>query len=284
MRRTGTTFATVFALLLTGLLFLCAMLYFKQEELLFFPSKLPADHVFRFNSNFEERFITTPDGHNLHGILFRADSPEGLIFYLHGNAGGLDSWGELAQTYTNLNYDVFMLDYRGYGKSQGKISSEKQFHDDVQLAYDHVKKEYPEEKIVVLGYSLGTGTAARLAAENNPKMLILQAPYYSIVDMAKRLYPMIPAAIIKYKFMTHEFVEKTAAPIILIHGDQDEVIYPGSSHKLKEHLKPGDQLIILEGQLHNGFTENPEYLEFLQQLLAPDRQNSNSGSLHLEEG
>jgi len=243
------------------------MLTLNQEELIFFPTKLPANHVFRFNSTFQERFIKTPDGHRLHGLLFKADTSAGLIFYLHGNAGDLDSWGEIAATYTNLNYDIFMLDYRGYGKSEGNISSEKQFHEDVQLAYDHVKKDYPEEKIVVLGYSIGTGTAARLAAYNQPKMLILQSPYYSLIDLAQKLYPMVPSAIIKYKFKTHEYVEKTKAPVVLIHGDKDEVIYYGSSLKLKTHLKPQDQLITLPGQPHNGFTENPEYLEVLQEIL-----------------
>ena len=164
-----------------------AMLTLNQEELIFFPTKLPANHVFRFNSTFQERYIKTPDGHRLHGLLFKADSSAGIIFYLHGNAGDLDSWGEIASTYTKLNYDIFMLDYRGYGKSEGNISSEQQFHEDVQLAYDHVKKDYPEEKIVVLGYSIGTGTAARLAAFNHPKMLILQSPYYSLIDLARTL-------------------------------------------------------------------------------------------------
>jgi len=278
-----TTFLSVFTLFIAGLLILCTMLYLNQEELIFFPTKLPANHQFRFNADFQERYFSTPDGHKLHGLLFKADTSNGLIFYLHGNAGGLDSWGELASTYTGLNYDVFMLDYRGYGKSEGHITSEKQFHEDVQLAYDHLKKEYPEKQIVILGYSIGTGTAARLAAHNEPGMLILQSPYYSLVDLAQKLYPMVPAAIIKYKFKTHEYVEKTAAPIVLIHGDKDEVIYPGSSLKLKEHLKPEDKLYMLENQLHNGFTENPEYVKLLQNLLHPSLKN-NSGNLQPEEG
>lgn len=267
MRLLRKTFIWTFTVFTVLLLTICAMLYLNQEELIFFPTKLPANHTFTFNADFQERYISTPDGSNLHGLLFKADSSEGLIFYLHGNAGALDSWGEIAGTYTNLNYDVFMIDYRGYGKSEGRISSEKQFHDDVQAAYDHIKKEYPEEKIVVLGYSIGTGTAARLASENKPKMLILQSPYYSLIDLAQKLYPMVPSAIIKYKFKTHDYVEKTAAPIVLIHGDQDEVIYYGSSLKLQQHLKPADQLITLKGQLHNGFTENPEYLEALRKVL-----------------
>lgn len=266
------TFFSAFAVLGGGVLTLTAMLYFNQEELIFFPTKLPANYVFRFNTTFQERYIPTPDGQKLHGLLFKAEAPKGLIFYLHGNAGGLETWGDIAETYTRLQYDIFMLDYRGYGKSEGRISSEKQFHEDVQAAYDQVKTEYAESNIVVLGYSIGTGTAARLAAFNQPRLLILQSPYYSLVDLAQKLYPMVPAAIIKYKFLTHEYVEKTHAPVVLIHGDKDEVIYYGSSLKLKAHLKPDDQLITLPGQLHSGFTQNPEYLQVLQQLLANPQQ------------
>ena len=271
------TFLYFFSVFTAGLLLLCTMLYFNQEELIFFPTKLPADYVFTFNADFQERYIISYDGTDLHGLLFKTEAPKGLIFYLHGNTGALDSWGQIAGTYTALGYDVFMMDYRGYGKSKGRISSEKQFHDDVQAAYDQLKKEYPEEKITVLGYSIGTGTAARLAAENTPRMLILQAPYYSLIDLAQRLYPMVPAAIIKYKFKTHEYAEKIKSPVVLIHGDRDETIYYESSIKLKQHLKPNDTLIILPGQPHNGFTENPEYLKALEHVL-------NSGKFHNAPG
>ncbi|KAA9324994.1 alpha/beta hydrolase [Adhaeribacter soli] len=243
------------------------MLFFQQESLIFFPSKLPPDHAFHFRESFQERYITAPDGIKLHGLLFPVEASKGLIFYLHGNAGSVEEWGSVASIYTNLGYDVFMLDYRGYGKSGGKISSEQQFYDDVQAAYDLMKQEYPEEKIIVLGYSIGTAAAARTAALNKPQMLILQAPYYSLTDLGKNLYPIIPSAILKYKFKTYEFVEKTAAPIVIFHGDQDEVIYYGSSLKLQKHLKPTDQLNTLKGQSHNGMTENPDYLAAIRKLL-----------------
>ena len=95
-----------------------------------------------------------------------------------------------------------MIDYRGYGKSQGHINSEQQFLEDVQLAYDFVKKRYPENKIIVLGYSIGTGAAANVTANNHPCLLILQAPYYSLTDMMRHKYSIIPTFILKYKFET----------------------------------------------------------------------------------
>jgi uncharacterized protein len=72
----------------------------------------------------------------LNGLLFKADSSKGVIFYLHGNAGNIGSWGNVATTYTKLNYDVFIIDYRGYGKSEGKINGQEQLFNDNEAAYN----------------------------------------------------------------------------------------------------------------------------------------------------
>jgi len=130
---------------------ICALLFFFQEKLIFFPQKIERSYKFSFDQNFEEIDIKTKDNNLLNGILFKAVRSNGLIFYLHGNAGSLNSWDNVAKTYTDLNYDVFMLDYRGYGKSEGSISGQNQIFQDVQTAYDHLKNKYPEANINVLG-------------------------------------------------------------------------------------------------------------------------------------
>jgi uncharacterized protein len=256
-------------LIILGLLYIviCGTLYFIQEKLIFFPQKLAADYRFGFNQPFEEVIMPTNDKSRLHGLLFKADSSKGLIFYLHGNGGALDSWGEVARTYTALNYDVFLLDYRGYGKSEGAIYGQKQFFDDVQTAYDSLQRRYAEDRIVVLGYSIGTGAATKLASVNNPKLLILQAPYYSLSDMMRHTYPVIPTFILKYKFETNKYLQTCKMPVVIFHGDADEVIYYGSSLKLKTLFKKQDTLITLPGQIHNGITENALYRRELQRIL-----------------
>lgn len=174
---------------------LCGLLYFFQEKLIFFPQKLNKNYQFQFEQKFEELNIKATDGKLLNGLLFKAESSKGLIFYLHGNAGDLSSWGDVAKTYTDLNYDVFIFDYRSYGKSEGQINGQNQMFEDNQTAYDELKKKYSEEKIIVLGYSIGTGLASKLASTNNPKLLILQAPYYNLTDMMKQKFSLIPTFI-----------------------------------------------------------------------------------------
>lgn len=246
---------------------ICALLYFFQERMIFFPEKLEKDYVFSFNQKFEEINVKAGDGALINGLLFKADSSKGLIFYLHGNAGSLRSWGRVAAAYTGMNYDVFILDYRGYGKSEGTISSEEQFYGDVQCAYDEIKKRYSEGDIIVIGYSIGSAPAAKLASTNNPAMLILQAPFYNMWDIVKQRLPVIPPFLLKYKFPVNEFVKNSKMQVIIFHGDRDEVIYYGSSLKLKNEFKPQDTLITLSGQTHNGMTDNPDYLTAVRKIL-----------------
>lgn len=242
-------------------------LFFFQEKMIFFPEKLEKDFKFSFTEKFEEINIQAKDNKMLHGLLFKADTSKGLIFYLHGNAGSVNSWGDVAKTYTRLNYDVFILDYRGYGKSEGAINGQQQFFEDVQSAYDEMKKRYQESKMIVLGYSIGTGPATYITSTNHPRLLILQAPYYSLVDMMKHTYPIVPTFLLKYRFETNKYIKDCKMPVIIFHGDQDEVIYYNSSIKLKALLKNSDTLITLKGQGHNGITDNPDYVDAMKYIL-----------------
>lgn len=245
----------------------CICLYFLQERMIFNPEKLDDNHQFDFEGDFEEVRIQAADGISLHGLLFKAPMSKGVILYLHGNSGTVNDYGKKAKHYTELGQDLFILDYRGYGKSEGEILSEKQFYGDVQLAYDKLKELYDENDITVIGYSVGSASAAMLAANNNPKQLILKAPYYSIVDMTDRRYPMVPTYLLKYKFRTNRFLKKTTCPITIFHGNQDDVIYYGASVRLSKRLKPTDQFITLDGQNHGDLEANTEYLKSLAKLF-----------------
>jgi pimeloyl-ACP methyl ester carboxylesterase len=248
----------------------CSFLYFKQESLLFYPEKLPADYQFRFPGQYREYPITAPDGTQLSGLLFTTPSPKGLVFFLHGNGGSLAGWGGVAANYTQLGYDVFLLDYRGYGKSQGRISSQAQLFGDVEAAYNQLKNLYSEDKIVIAGYSVGTGPAAWLAARHQPRQLLLHAPYYSMADMAAhtiRLWPILPRWLLRYPLATNEYVPRVSAPVVLFHGDRDEVIPYQSSERLRVLLKPGDQLVPIRGGGHNGLLAQLQYQRIIRSLL-----------------
>ena len=96
------------------------------------------------------------------------------MFFLHGNGGAIHDWGQGAELYTANDYDVFYLDYRGYGKSDGKIMSENQLIADAQIAYNYLKERYLEKGIIVSGTSMGTGIAVQIAAQNKPQKLFFK--------------------------------------------------------------------------------------------------------------
>jgi len=246
---------------------LCVGLYFFQEHLIFFPQKLDRTHEFYFTEDFEEFTFRTSDGVFLNGLLFKSDSSKGLIFYLHGNAGSLSSWGNVSSAYLALHYDVFILDYRGYGKSEGTISSQNQLFQDNQMIYDVLKKKYQEKDIIILGYSIGTGLASKLASDNSPRKLILQAPYYSLTDMMRQRFSLISTFILKYKFATNEYLKNCKMPIVIFHGDRDDVIHNDASLRLKAQFNNSIKLVILKGQGHNGMTENKAYKQELRKVL-----------------
>lgn len=247
---------------------LCGLMFIKQEKLIFPGTQLPSGFLFHFDQKFEEIYIKAKDGIKLHGILFQTNRPpKGLVFYLHGNGGCVDSWGGVASTYTQLGYDLFILDYRGYGKSEGNISSETQLHNDVQAAYNHLRTLYTEDKIVVLGYSIGSGLAVKLAGNNQPQQLILLAPYHSLKALVKEKVSFVPSFILKYPLESYKNIRSVKAPIHIFHGDHDEVIPYSCSLALQKEFNAKDQLITLRGQSHNGIDMNLDYIINLQDLL-----------------
>lgn len=256
-------------LLIIGALYiiLCVFFYFFQEKLIFYPKKLNENYTFSFNQDFEEINLKTEDGTILSGLLFKGTESKGLIFYLHGNAGALDSWGQIAPYYTDLGYDIFFLDYRGFGKSGGTIKSQMQLFDDAQRAYNEMKEQHDEDNIIIIGFSIGTGIASKIASENKPHMLILEAPYYSLTNLIQDICPIIPSFAIKYKLENYNYISQCKMPVIIFHGDKDIIIDHKNSDKLKTVLKGTDTIITLRGEGHNTITENKEYQKEISEIL-----------------
>ncbi len=260
---------TFFSILLFLYLLISTLLYIFQEKVIFYPQSVAKDYRFDHYPGSAERFVKMKDGTKLHALQFKVDDPRGLVFYLHGNAGSLVGWGSVAETFLAHNYDVFIPDYRGFGKSEGTIKSEAQLHSDIQTLYSVLKEEYSENKMIVLGHSIGAGMAARLAAENDFKLLILQASPYSLPDLAKNitLFKFFPSFLLRYKFRTGKHIESANMPVVVLHGEKDEIVYYGSALKIQQHFKPSDTLIKLEGLGHNNFLDTDQYRREILKVL-----------------
>jgi len=242
-------------------------LYFFQEKILFLPTVLEQDYQYQFNSNFEELFLKPEENVTINALHFKVENPKGVLLYFHGNAGDLSRWGTIAQYYVDKDYDVLIMDYRTYGKSLGKLS-EKGFYNDAQYCYDYLLKQYSENKITVYGRSLGTGIASYIASKNNPKQLILETPYYSILDVAKYRFPMFPVKmLLRYHFPTYQYLPNSSCPITIIHGTDDNLVPYASGKKLGELGLDNLDFITVEGAGHNNLIEFDDYHKTIKSIL-----------------
>ncbi|MGH1336377.1 MAG: alpha/beta hydrolase [Aureispira sp.] len=249
-----------------GYVLICLLTYWWQERLLFHPTVLAKDFVFSFDTNFEERYLEVAPDVALHALHFKAESPKGLVFYVHGNAGSLQDWGGLGGFYLEQGYDLLMFDYRGFGKSPGHIHSEQQFFDDVKAVYEWAKEQYAEEQIIIQGFSIGTATATKLAAENNPQQLVLKAPYYSMTSLVKSKVPFLPKMLLKYPFKTINYLQQVTCPVTIFHGTRDELIPHSNAERLKKDV-PSVNLWLIEDCLHNDIPYTSIYKEKMKTIL-----------------
>ena len=241
-------------------------LYFFQEKLMFFPSTLEHNYQYDFDYPFEELFLKTNKDATINALHFKTEKPKGVILYFHGNAGDLSRWGKITQYFVERHYDVLVMDYRTYGKSVGKLS-EDAMYSDAQYCYDYLLKHYPEKEITLYGRSLGTGIASYLAAKNKAKQLILETPYYSILDVAKHRFPMFPVKqLLKYRFPTFQYLPKVECPITIIHGTADNVV-PFSSGKKLSTLNTDVDFVVVEGGGHNNLVEFDDYHKAIDKAL-----------------
>jgi len=256
--------------LFISLLYVIAMtfLYFNQEKFYFHPKTLATNYQYHFDTEFEEIDIPVDKNNTINSLLFKSKNSKGVILYLHGNAGALHDWGLRAPLYTNNNYDILFVDYRGFGKNKNQLKSEEMLHNDMQYAYDFLKTRYKENDILVLGFSIGSGLAANLAANNNPKGLILEAPYYSFKSLVHEIAPIVPSFLIEYKIPTYKFIEKVRCPITIFHGKDDQLITPeGNSIQLKELSPDNIDLYLIDNCNHNGIYRSEYYHQKLPSIL-----------------
>ncbi|MBM3202000.1 MAG: alpha/beta hydrolase, partial [Chlamydiae bacterium] len=250
--------------------------YLSQDIHILRSTPLAISHQYVWNTPFDEIFIKAPNGDEVNGVLFHSPSPaKGVILYLHGRGNNLgDFWGFRIQDYVNYGYDVFSIDYRGFGKSKG-IITENTLLEDSDLAYNFLLERYSEKDIVVYGQSLGTGFATYVASKHNPKALVLEAPYYNMIEMAKNAKPYLPNFVLKlmlkYHLRTDLWIKEVSCPIHIFHGTKDRIIPYSSGQKLYQLVEDKATFYTLEGWGHDGMMCHKDYILSMQQILETSR-------------
>jgi hypothetical protein len=193
--------------------------------------------------------------------------PKGLILYFHGNSRSIKGWAKYARDFFRYQYDVVLVDYRGFGKSTGK-RSEKRMLADMQFVYETLAVNYPEDHLIVYGRSMGSGFATKIASDNKPRYLILDAPYYNFKKVAERLMPILPHRwLLRYHLRTDRWIRDVQCHTYIIHGTRDWLIPIRHSEALQRKDPQRITLIRIHGGGHNNLPSFPEYHNFVRDIL-----------------
>ena len=243
-----------------------------QNRFLFHPTPLPADYTFAFKDSFTEQqlyYDNTTTFNIVKFILPKEVIKKGLVIYFHGNMDNITHYATYASNFTKNGYEIWMMDYPGFGKSTGELSENMLYTEALQVYKMARGAGYTADSIIIYGKSLGTGIAAQLASVRDCKRLILECPYYSIENLASHYGWMYPAAwFMNYKIPTNEYLKKVTAPITIFHGTDDGTIPFSNSEKIKsESFKNGDELITVEGADHNNLYDFDKVKKSLDSLL-----------------
>ncbi len=244
------------------------LFYFFQERLIFLNGKkLTKDFNYQFTAPFTEVNLKTADGQTLNAVHFTLEKPKGVILFFHGNKGNLTRWGTIVPYLLAYNYEVFVMDYRGYGKSTGAFN-EANMYTDALLAYEHVKQQYTEDQIVVYGRSLGSTFAAHVASKNSPKHVVLEAPFYSLKQATQYYFFLSPTFLLRYQFETCKDLPKVSSPLTIFHGDADRTTsFEESKNLFQTATTSSKEFVRIEGGTHHNVTNFKMYKEKLAKLL-----------------
>ena len=250
-----------------AIVLLPVLIYFFQERFIFKPEKLKQDFQFKYDIPFREYFFDVEPGVRINGLHFFREQPKGLILYFHGNTRSIKGWAKYAKDFYRYDYDVVLIDYRGFGKSTGK-RSEKEMLSDMQFVYDRLKEQYGEAHLIVYGRSMGSGFATKLASDNLPRYLILDAPYFNFRKVIERFLPMFPVRVVlRYHLRTDKWIQNVKCPVYIIHGTRDWLIPIRHSVALQKLNPKKITLIRIHGGRHNNLPSFDEYHNFIRDIL-----------------
>lgn len=270
------TILSYIALIYIGL---CLIFYFFQDFFFFRPEILPKTFEYQYPYPFKEINFDMEDGGEINALHFEVPNSLGVVYYLKGNSRSIKGWAKFARDFIGKGYDFFMMDYRGFGKSSGH-RTERTLYNDAQMVYKWLSDQYPEDKIVIYGRSLGTGIASRIAAWNRPRMLILDSPYYSFFYHVRLYGFILPIRwLLRYKMRTDQFVRKVSCPIFILHGNKDRLIPYHQSEMLQAENPHRITLLTIEGGRHNNLPDFAQYHELLYDLLTDEEMFAEAAAL-----
>ena len=260
------------------ILFIMILLKFIEKGLIFHPDKgndsITPD---AYGIEYDDVTFRTEDGLNLHGwfVPGKKSSPDEdlhTLLWFHGNTGNINHrLGNIKMLHERVPVNVFIIDYRQYGRSEGKISEKGTYIDaGAALAHLHSRKEINQEKIIFFGRSLGSAVAVELALKEKCRALILETPFTSILEMGKKLYPFLPVSLLlKTKYDSLSKIRNIKVPILIMHGDKDDLVPFEHGKRLYDMANEPKEFYTIPGAGHNDthIVGGDEYFDVIRNFV-----------------
>jgi len=242
-----------------------------QSKLVYYPDKTITIEPSSAGLDFKNVFLTTSDGLKIHGWFIHNDKSKDVLLFCHGNGGNISGRIGIVREFYDLGLSVFIFDYRGYGKSEGK-PNEKGTYKDVDAAWKWLaeEKKYSNDNIYVIGRSLGGAVALYITEKENPEKLILDSTFLSVADMAKHQLPFLPVFLIPlYKYSNKERIKKIQCPVLIIHSKSDDIIPYNQGSELFKLAKDPKTFLEIRGSHNDGFFESQDqYLKAVKEFIS----------------
>ena len=260
-------FLTVFFFSIFGYLYFryfeVKSIYFPTKQIEFYPKDIDLDY--------EEISFNTKDNVSLNGWFIPGKRPRATLIFCHGNAGNISNRLEFIRLFNSINLNIFIFDYRGYGKSKGS-PNEKGTYLDVRAAYEYVcsRDDVDKNKVIVYGESLGGAVAIDLAKDQEDLMaLITFGSFSSTKDMAKAVYPFLPIwFMVSMKYDNISKVKDIKIPKLIAHGANDEIVpFKQGEALFKEAANPKEFLVLRGGHNDAILIEQGEFLKKVDEFL-----------------
>jgi pimeloyl-ACP methyl ester carboxylesterase len=251
------SFITLLSFLAVGYILIVVLLYFMQRNQLFLPVTA------RQGVAAEEITLQNRDL-SLHGWVLNQGQQKALIYFGGNSEDITDNISQLEALFKN--YTVFLINYRGYGKNQGKPTEQGLFSDAIAI-YDQLVKRY--SSISLMGRSLGSGVAVYLASRRNVEQLFLLTPYDNLAEVAQTHYPYFPTRyLVKDRFDSSSYAKNITAPTLIVTAELDQVIPVKHSEKLRDELTQASvNYHLIAGAEHNNLTSFPVYREVVEAFI-----------------
>jgi len=233
---------------------------YMEAKSLFFPMKGITMTPAEIGLEYEDIYFRTADNIQLNGWFIPSKNARFTILYAHGNAGNIGHRLEKIRILHEMALNIFIFDYRSYGRSKGTRASEKGLYKDMRAAYNYLVKNrgIPPKNIIPYGESLGGAVAIDLAAKAGIGGLITEETFTSVKDMAKMAYPFLPSFIFSSKFNSASKIREIDAPVLIVHSLEDEIVPFRMGEELYKKAKNPKEFLKLRGGHNTAFLDSKE--------------------------